>query len=151
MLVPDPPEQPFRFVEILSESSGSLRSREPVPQGDVNPELYLLPELTGKVPYPLREIKAVNAPLLNHEDRVHRAVERLKHAHDFSAKELKWLDRIEKYLIKESVLTPQTFDESPLFRDKGGFGAFDKVFGNRLAGLVAELNGYLYDEGSMAA
>ena len=94
---------------------------------------------------------AVNAPLLNHEDRVHRAVERLKHAHDFSAKELKWLDRIEKYLIKESVLTPQTFDESPLFRDKGGFGAFDKVFGNRLAGLVAELNGYLYDEGSMAA
>lgn len=94
---------------------------------------------------------AIDAPLQNHEDRVHRAVERLKKAHSFSSAELKWLDRIEKYLLTESILTPQSFDESPRFREKGGFARIDRLFNNRLADLVRELNGYLYDDGGLAA
>lgn len=93
----------------------------------------------------------INARLLGHEERIRRAVSRLKQAHSFSRTEEKWIDRMEKYLLNESVLSVRTFDESVAFRDKGGFAALDKLFHNRLADLVAELNRYLYDDGGLAA
>lgn len=93
----------------------------------------------------------INARLLGHEERIRRAVSRLKQAHSFSRTEEKWIDRMEKYLLNESVLSVRTFDESVAFRDKGGFAALDKLFHNQLADLVAELNRYLYDDGGLAA
>lgn len=93
----------------------------------------------------------VNAELLNHEERIRRAVARLKAAHSFSRAEEKWIDRMEKYLLNESVLSVRTFDESPAFRERGGFAALDKLFQHRLESLVDELNSYLYDDGGLAA
>ena len=93
----------------------------------------------------------VNAELLGHEERVRRAVARLKQAHEFSAAEKKWIDRMEKYLLNESVLSVRTFDESVVFRDRGGFAALNKLFRNELENLVNELNAYLYDDGGLAA
>ena len=93
----------------------------------------------------------VNAELLGHEERIRRAVARLKAAHSFSRAEEKWIDRMEKYLLNESVLSVRTFDESPAFRERGGFAALDRLFQHRLESLVHELNGYLYDDGGLAA
>ena len=93
----------------------------------------------------------VDAELLGHEERIRRAVSRLKQAHSFSSTEEKWIDRIEKYLLNESVLSVGTFDESTAFRSKGGFAALDKIFHNKLESLVNELNTYLYDDGGIAA
>lgn len=94
---------------------------------------------------------AVQAELLDHEERIRRAVARLKAAHSFSRAEEKWIDRMEKYLLSESVLSVRTFDESPAFRERGGFAALDKLFQYRLESLVHELNSYLYDDGGLAA
>lgn len=76
---------------------------------------------------------------------------RLKQAHNFSRAEEKWIDRMEKYLLNESVLSVHTFDESVIFREKGGFAALNKLFNNQLESIVTELNTYLYDDGGLAA
>jgi type I restriction enzyme R subunit len=58
-----------------------------------------------------------------------------------------WLNRIEKYLVHESVFNQATFDEDDRFRRAGGFARLDRqFFGGQLAQLVDELNDYLYED-----
>lgn len=64
---------------------------------------------------------AIGSPLVSHEERIHNAVKKLCKAHDFTAGENKWIERIEKYLINESVLNVETFDEYLAWRNQGGF------------------------------
>jgi len=78
-------------------------------------------------------------------------VERLKSAHSFSKQELNWLDRIETYLINDSVLNTSVFDADERFKSKGGFKKLDKVFHGELVDIVHELNTYLYDDKGRAA
>ena len=94
---------------------------------------------------------AIGSILLSHEERIHRAVERLKSAHSFSKQELNWLDRIETYLINDSVLNTSVFDADERFKSKGGFKKLDKVFHGELVDIVHELNTYLYDDKGRAA
>lgn len=94
---------------------------------------------------------AIGSTLISHEARIRRAVDRLKKAHSFSKQELSWIARMEQYLMKESVLNVDVFDEDSRFRSKGGFLKIDKVFGNKLTSIVQELNEYLYDDGGRVA
>lgn len=94
---------------------------------------------------------ALGSPLVSHETRIRRAVERLKDNHDFSLKELEWINRMEKYLIQDSVLNVQVFDEDSRFKSKGGFKRINKFFNNQLESIVQELNEYLYDDGGHTA
>ena len=94
---------------------------------------------------------ALGSPLVSHEERIHRAVEKLEKNHKFSKMELNWLKRIEKYLIEESVINVSVFDEDSRFKAQGGFKKIDKVFQNQLRNVIKELNGYLYDDGGSAA
>ena len=94
---------------------------------------------------------AIGSPLVSHEERIHRAVQRLRDAHDFSKQELTWLSRIEVYLEYDSVLNTSVFDTDERFRSKGGFEKIDKAFHGTLASVVVELNTYLYDDKERAA
>ena len=94
---------------------------------------------------------AIGSPLVSHEERIKRAVERLKKNHNFSKMELNWIARIEKYLIEESVINISVFDEDSRFKAQGGFGKIDKVFQLQLRNVIRELNGYLYDDGGKSA
>ena len=95
---------------------------------------------------------ALGAELLGHEEKINRAVARLKNTHDFSEQELKWLTQIEKYLLNESLINPTVFDEpGTAFKMQGGFKNIDKVFRGELANILDELNRYLYDDGGNAA
>ena len=58
---------------------------------------------------------------------------------------------MEKYLLEESVLNIQVFDEDSRFRSFGGFNKINKVFENQLESIVLELNEYLYDDGGKTA
>ena len=89
---------------------------------------------------------AIGSPLVSHEERIKGAVKKLCKAHDFSAGEKKWIDRIEKYLLNESVLNEQTFDESPQWQNQGGFAKVNKIFSNNLSAIIRELNMYLYED-----
>ena len=89
---------------------------------------------------------AIGSPLISHEERIHNAIKKLNKAHSFTAGEKKWIDRIEKYLINESVLNEQTFDEYSAWRIQGGFNKVNKIFGNNLVSIIRELNTYLYED-----
>lgn len=93
---------------------------------------------------------AIGAQLLNKDDKISAAVAKLKAAHNFSTAELRWLDRIEKYLLNETVINRVTFDEATAFKSQGGFARIDKVFRGNLANVIDELNDYLYDDGGGA-
>ncbi len=107
-------------------------------------------EITADIISIIRK-QALGTPLLNHEERIRRAVNSLRRKHNFSTRELNWLARIEKYLLNETVLTADTFNEEVQFRQSGGFSAYNKVFGNQLRELIDELNHYLYNDTAQSA
>lgn len=94
---------------------------------------------------------AIGSPLISHEDRIHKAVEKLMQNHDFNKTETNWLKRIEKYLIQESVINVSVFDEDSRFRAEGGFTRINKIFKSQLKDYIRELNEYLYDDGGWTA
>ena len=94
---------------------------------------------------------AIGSTLISHEARIRRAVDKLKKAHKFTAIEQKWIGRMEKYLMEESVLNISVFDEDTRFRSEGGFKKIDRIFQNKLESIVLELNEYLYDDGGRSA
>lgn len=94
--------------------------------------------------------QAIGSPLINHEERIKNAVDRLKKKHDFNKMEIGWIDRIEKNLLLESVLDQETF-ETGSFKTAGGFTKINKIFKNQLDDIIMELNDYLYDDGGKMA
>ena len=94
--------------------------------------------------------QALGSQLLGHNERIQKAVSKLKVAHNFSKMELDWLDRIEKFLLTETVLSEETFNIGA-FRDFGGYNRIDKLFKNKLKDYIIELNTYLYDDGGKVA
>lgn len=90
---------------------------------------------------------ALGSPLESHSRRVAEAAARLKAAHDFTAAEKDWIDRMAAVLVNDSVLNADTFDKDRRFASCGGFRRInEKIFGNRLADVISELNDYVYDD-----
>ena len=94
----------------------------------------------------------IGASLVSHEEKIKIAVQKLKAAHNFTAQELNWINRIERYLLNESLINVSVFDEVwTAFKNAGGFKRINKAFGGNLANIIDELNNYLYDDGGNAA
>lgn len=55
----------------------------------------------------------------------------------------KWLDRIEKYLVKEQFINHESFDMGA-FKNEGGYEKINKAFKNQLDEIVDELKEYLF-------
>lgn len=94
---------------------------------------------------------AIGSPLVSHQARIRRAVDKLKKAHNFSRVELNWMSRIESYLLNESVMNVKVFDEDERFKTNGGYKRLNQIFRNNLEGIITELNEYLYDDGGRTA
>lgn len=94
---------------------------------------------------------AIGSPLVSHEERIHKALEKLVQNHDFNKTQMNWLRRIEKYLIQESVINVSVFDEDSRFKSDGGYNKINKVFQSQLKDYIRELNGYLFDDGGRPA
>lgn len=94
--------------------------------------------------------QAIGSTLISHEERVKHAFARLKQAHEFTAIQRSWLDRIEKTMLQETVLDESLLNDGAFRRD-GGFTVIDKRFGGGLKDIINELNGYIYDDGGSAA
>lgn len=94
--------------------------------------------------------EAIGSTLISHQQRIINAVEKLKSNHSFSKMELDWLNRIETYLLHETVLDKEAF-ESGAFKNFGGFARMNKIFKNKLESVISELNEYLYDDGGKTA
>lgn len=103
-------------------------------------------EITADIITFIRKL-AIGSPLISHEQRIKNAVIKLKKKHYFSKIEVDWLNRIEKQMLSDSILNKETF-ETGAFKTKGGYYAIDKIFGNKLDEIIAEVNEYLYEDWS---
>ena len=107
-------------------------------------------QITADIISIIRQCALGIAPI-SHEQRIKNAIAKLKSKHYFNAKEQRFLNQIEQYLIVESVISEQTFDTAPQFKTKGGFKRINKVFGEKLPEIIGQLNEFLYDDGGKIA
>lgn len=93
--------------------------------------------------------RMLKEPLVSHEERVRRAVDKLRHSQQWTVPQKRWLDRIEKVLKQESVLGPdakQVFNQEP-FKDQGGYRRIDKIFHGQAQTILDRLNQHLFASG----
>ena len=86
----------------------------------------------------------LKTPVYNHDDRVKMAFKKLIANNQFNKMQLDLLEKIESYMLHESILNVETF-EAPAFKMEGGYVRFDKKFSGRLAEIIRELNTYIYE------
>ncbi|MCC9073570.1 type I restriction-modification system endonuclease [Flavobacterium sp. F-65] len=86
---------------------------------------------------------ALDTHLISHDDRIKNAINKVKNSRPWNATQLKWLDRFEKQLLVETVLTKADLDSKP-FSDEGGFTKLNKIFENDLDNILSTLNENLY-------
>lgn len=84
-------------------------------------------------------------PLISHEDRIRLAMKKINGMRTWTKMQQQWLERIERQLLKESIIERADFDRGA-FRDHGGFARIDKIFGGRLVAVLADINNALYPE-----
>lgn len=88
--------------------------------------------------------RSIGDVLISKDERIHKAIAKTKMAHpELSKIQIGWLDKIESYLLKEAVLNRETFDAAA-FKNKGGYTAVNKAFGNKLDEFIDEINNYMY-------
>lgn len=86
---------------------------------------------------------AMGTSLESHEDRIKRAMLKVRNMKQWNAVQNKWLDRFEKQLLKETILQIKDLDDEP-FKDEGGFQRLDKIFGHQLQFILDTINDNLY-------
>lgn len=83
-------------------------------------------------------------PLVSHERRIKNAVARAHDIAQWGPAQQKWLERIEKQLLRESVLQEGDFAKEP-FKSQGGYNRIDKIFDGKLGQVLQVINAALYD------
>lgn len=89
---------------------------------------------------------ALGEALVPTEVRVKNAMQKVYSMHDWTPRQRKWLERIEKQLIEMPVLAPNpvdAFSEEP-FRSQGGYTRLKKELGEEVDKIVKLINDSLY-------
>ncbi len=86
---------------------------------------------------------ALDLHLVSHEQRIQNAVEKISNLRNWNKIQLKWMDRFENQLLKETVLTKEDLNDDPFKRD-GGYQRLNKIFENNLDEILEKLNENLY-------
>lgn len=94
---------------------------------------------------------AIGSPLVDHDERVRRAISRLRETYHFTPAEDRWITQIGRVLLKDSIIYPAFFDEDSRFSGMGGRRRVDRDFHNKLDDVLHTLNTYLYDKGDQEA
>ncbi|MGD6803939.1 type I restriction-modification system endonuclease [Rossellomorea aquimaris] len=89
---------------------------------------------------------ALGEALVDHEARIKNAMQKVYSISDWTPRQRKWLERIEKQLIKFPVLAPtpeDAFSEEP-FVSQGGYKVLKREFGDYIDNIVLTINENLY-------
>lgn len=81
-----------------------------------------------------------DSPLLNAEERVDAAVDRLTAERDLSPQQEAWLNRIRDHLIQNLTIDEEDFETLPIFTRAGGWGPANRAFETHLADVLDDLN-----------
>lgn len=88
---------------------------------------------------------AIGSPLIPFEERVNRAITRIKQSRKWSANQTRWLDRLAAQLKKEIIIDGTLFD-APAFRQQGGLAALEAQFPGEVDTLLDQLSTYIWEE-----
>ncbi|WP_298519856.1 type I restriction-modification system endonuclease [uncultured Kordia sp.] len=88
---------------------------------------------------------ALDVTLINHQERVRNAIQKIKANHSFNKIQLDWLHRFQLQLEKEYILQKEDLNKEP-FKSDGGYVRLNKIFKNQLDVIIEELNTNLYSD-----
>lgn len=88
--------------------------------------------------------KALGDALISHEERIKNAVNKVKHIRNWTPIQLRWIERIEKQLLKESVIDKEVFDKGA-FKKSGGYDNINKVLNGELDEVISVIKENLYN------
>ncbi|EWG11614.1 type I restriction-modification system endonuclease [Cytobacillus firmus] len=89
---------------------------------------------------------ALGEALVDHETRIKQAMQKVYSLHEWTPRQKKWLERIEKQLLQVPVLAPtpqDAFSEEP-FLSQGGYKLLKREFGDFIDTVVNTINDNLY-------
>lgn len=87
---------------------------------------------------------AMGDTLISHEERIRKAVQKIKEIKSWNATQQKWINRFEKQLLQENIIQKEDLDKAP-FAESGGYKRLNKVFNNELDSILTTLNDELYN------
>ncbi|TDL30699.1 type I restriction-modification system endonuclease [Jeotgalibacillus sp. S-D1] len=89
---------------------------------------------------------ALGEALVSHDFRIKHAMQKVFSLHDWTPRQKKWLERIEKQLLQFPILAPTSqdaFSEEP-FLSQGGYKMLKREFGDNIDRVVNTINDNLY-------
>ena len=89
--------------------------------------------------------QALGSPLESNEERVKRAVAKIKREYYLTKPQENWLNRIEKVMLKEVVIDKDTFDTGSFKTQGGGFARINTIFNGNLEEIINKLKTYMFD------
>ncbi|MBN1035639.1 type I restriction-modification system endonuclease [Clostridium botulinum] len=89
--------------------------------------------------------QALGSPLESNEERVKRAVARIKREYYLTKPQENWMNRIEKVMLKEVVIDKETFDTGSFKAQGGGFTRLNTIFGGKLEEIINKLKTYMFE------
>ena len=86
---------------------------------------------------------ALGDTLVSHEERIRKAIDKIRKMKDWNKVQQKWITRFEEQLLKEYILQKEDLNKEP-FKSDGGYKRLDKIFNQQLDDILNSLNEYLY-------
>lgn len=91
--------------------------------------------------------QALGSPLESNEERVKRAVTKIKKEYYLTKPQDNWINRIEKVMLKEVVIDKETLDTGSFKTQGGGFDRLnEKLFNGNLGEIITKLKTYMFQE-----
>lgn len=91
--------------------------------------------------------QALGSPLESNEERVKRAVGKIKKEYSLTKAQENWINKIEKVMLREVVIDKSTLDTGSFKSQGGGFKRLnEKLFLGKLDEIIAKLKKYMFED-----
>lgn len=105
-------------------------------------------EITADIIAFIRQ-KAIGSALISKEERITKAMNKVKKEYNFTPLQQNFLKKIEKYMIKEVIIDREVF-EIGNFKREGGFKRYNTIFDDNLDNIIEKLKEYMFNENELA-
>jgi type I restriction enzyme R subunit len=79
-------------------------------------------------------------PLLSPEERVNKAIQQVIADKALNPEQRDWIEYIKQHLKQNMTLDENDLRELPVFRDRGGFAKFKRVFPDNFSNIILKVN-----------
>ena len=105
-------------------------------------------EITADIIAFIRQ-KAIGSALISKEERITKAMSKIKKEYNFTPLQQNFLKKIEKYMLKEVIIDREVF-EIGNFKREGGFKRYNTIFEDNLDNIIEKLKEYMFNENELA-